>query len=314
MINPVLGRELRERMRTGRAFVVLGVFLALLILTVYLVYQGRETTGLIQVDLASQTQLGRELFEWVLFVMLVLVLFFVPGLTAGAIAGERERQTLLPLQVTLLRPRSILIGKVLAGMSFLVLLIVAAVPVTIVAYLLGGIRIIDGLKGLGAVCLVAVLLTTMIASLSTFTRRVQTATLLAYGFTALLVLIGPLLYLTLGVADRSTGTDLRNPPAVLLAVNPVAVVADVTAGVNLSGEGNPLRWASQSLVEARANNDDSWFAWFPPDDIGARFRLLDRDPGGFPAWAVGTIGLFVLAVAMAWLAVRRLRTPAEVER
>ena len=314
MINPVLGRELRERMRTGRAFVVLGVFLALLMLTVYLVYQGRESTGLIELDLARQTQLGRDLYEWVLFVMLALVLFFVPGLTAGAIAGERERQTLLPLQVTLLRPRSILFGKVLAGMSFLVLLLVAALPVTMVAYLLGGIRLWDGLKGLGAICIVAFLLTAMIASLSTFTRRVQTATLMAYGFTALLVLVGPLLYFTLGVADRSSGTDLRNPPAAILAVNPISVVADITSGNTLTGDGNPLRWARQSLREAKVNNADSWFAWFPDDSFGNRFRILEPDDGGFPAWAVGTIGLALLAALMATLAVRRLRTPAEVER
>ena len=88
MMNPVLSRELRERMRTGRAFVVIGVFLLMLTLTAYLVYQGANTTGQIETDLARQTRLGRDLYEWVLFVMLALVLFFVPGLTAGDIAGE----------------------------------------------------------------------------------------------------------------------------------------------------------------------------------------------------------------------------------
>lgn len=314
MINPVLARELRERMRTGRAFVVIGVFLALLILTVYLVYQGSGSTGQIEVDLARQTRLGRDLFEWVLFVMLLLVLFFVPGLTAGAIAGERERQTLLPLQVTLLRPRNILVGKVLAAMSFLVLLLVASIPVMMIAYLLGGIRPIDGLKGLAVVGLVALLLTTMVAALSAMTRRVQTATLLAYGFTALIVLAGPLAYLTMGVIDTSKGSDLGNPPAVLLAVNPLSIVADATAGENIGDGGNPLRWARNELVRAKSSTSGSWFSWFPEDDLGARFRMLDNDREGFPAWAVGSIGLILVAGGMGWIAVRRLRTPAEVER
>ncbi len=233
MMNPVLSRELRERMRTGRAFAVVGIFLALLTLTAYLVYQGSTTTGDISSDLARQTRLGRDLYEWVLFVMLALVLFFVPALTAGSIAGERERQTLLPLQVTLLRPRSILVGKVLAGTSFMLLLLFASLPVMMVAYLLGGIRPLDGLKGVGIICVIAILLTLMVTALSALTRRVQTATLLAYGFTALLVLLGPLLYFTMRVADGSEGSegsDIENPPAFLLALNPITIVADAAAG------------------------------------------------------------------------------------
>lgn len=314
MINPVLGRELKERMRTGRAFVVIGIFLSLLILTVYLVYQGTKTTGQIQTDLARQTRLGRDLFEWVVFVMLALVLFFVPGLTAGAIAGERERQTLLPLQVTLLRPRNIFVGKVLAAMSFLVLLLVATLPVMMVAYLLGGIRVIDGVKGLGIVFVVAVLLTVMIAALSSMTRRVQTATLLAYGFTALIIMLGPLLFFTMKVADSSDGNDLENPPAVLLTFNPIAIVADATAGERVTDTGNPLRWSRNELVKAKSFNDESWFAWFPEDDFGAQFRVVNVGRQGFPAWAIGTIILAVLAGAMSLLAIRRLRTPAENER
>ncbi|MGH9269998.1 MAG: ABC transporter permease, partial [Ilumatobacteraceae bacterium] len=139
VLNPVLGRELKERMRGVRSFAALAIFLALLILTTWIVYRGNQQTDPFSFDLARQTRVGRELYEWILSIMLVLVLFFVPGLTAGAIAGERERQTLLPLQVTLLRPRSIVWGKVLAALAYLALMIVAALPLFAVAYQLGGI-------------------------------------------------------------------------------------------------------------------------------------------------------------------------------
>jgi ABC-type transport system involved in multi-copper enzyme maturation permease subunit len=313
-VNPVLGRELRERMRSGRAFVVLGVFLSLLILTVYIVYQSTTTSGIIEFDLSRQTRLGRELFEYMLITMLLLVLFFVPGLTAGAISGERERRTLLPLQVTLLRPRSILLGKVLASMSFLVLLIIAAIPVFTIAYLLGGIRLIDGAKGLGILLLVAFLFTAIVASLSSMTKRVQTATLVAYGFTALLCLIGPITYGALGVADASQGSDIANPPAVLLVMNPLSIVADATAGKNITEGGNPLREIRKALVEAKANAGDSWFSWFPEDNFAAEFRIFDGERQGLPAWVLGTLILGTLTALMSWLAIRRLRTPAESER
>lgn len=313
-INPVLARELRERMRTGRAFVAIGIFVALLILTVYLVYQGNSSTGDVREDLAQQTRLGRELFEWVLFVMTVLVMFFVPGLTAGAVAGERERQTLLPLQVTLLRPRNILVGKVLAGVSFLVLMVAASLPVLVIAYLLGGINLIDTIKGVGVVCAIAIVMTIIIASLSALTKRVQTATLIAYGCTALIILVGPLLYFTMAVADRSSGRDDANPPAVLLAANPISFVADATAGQNAIDADNPLRWVRRELVNAKALNDDAWLKWFPDDNPGATFRIIDGRRTGTPAWTIALSFMVLIACLFAILAVRRLTTPAETER
>jgi ABC-type transport system involved in multi-copper enzyme maturation permease subunit len=314
-INPVLARELRERMRTGRTFVVIGAFVSLLILTVYLVYQGTTATGDIQTDLARQTRLGRDVFEWVMFVMLCLVLFFIPGLTAGAVAGERERQTLLPLQVTLLRPRSILVGKVLASSAFLLLLIVTALPVVTISYLLGGITLLDGLQGIVLVAAIAALLTVMVVALSAFTKRVQTATVLAYGFTALLVGLAPLLLLTMSIADRSSGNDEANPPAVIAALNPISILADGTAGASITDDGgNPLRIIRADIVDARTRAGGAWMSWFPDDPRAGGFRVIDRVRSGFPAWAIGLITLSVVALIMATVATRRLRTPAESER
>jgi ABC-2 type transport system permease protein len=312
-MNPVLGREVRERMRTPRAFVALTIFLLFLVLTVYIVYQGNTATGSFQVDLARQTRLGRDLYEWVLFIMLALILFFVPGLSAGAVAGERERQTLLPLQVTLLRPRNVLIGKILAAIAFLTLLIVASIPVMVVAYLLGGIQLVDGIKGIAVLLVVSILVSTMVVSISAFAKRVQSATLLSYSFVALLVLFGPILYFTMHIVDQSSGTDRSNPPAVILAMSPLSIVADATAGENVFVGQNPLSGVRQTLVTAKGKTSGSWFSWFPEDDFSADFAGRG-ERSGFPAWGLGTIGLGLLAAVLFLLANRRLRTPAETER
>ena len=104
------------------------MFVLLLTLTAFLVFEGSQAASS-AFDIGARTRSGRLVFESVVLIMTVLVLFFVPALCAGAIAGERERQTLATLQVTLLRPRSILLGKVVAALAYLVLLIVAALPV-----------------------------------------------------------------------------------------------------------------------------------------------------------------------------------------
>lgn len=312
-MNPVLGREVRERMRTPRAFVALTIFLLFLVLTVYVVYQGNTSSGSFQVDLARQTRLGRDLYEWVLSIMLILILFFIPGLSAGAVAGERERQTLLPLQVTLLRPHNVLIGKILAAIAFLTLLIVASIPVMVVAYLLGGIQLIDGVKGIAVLLLVSILVATMVVSISAFAKRVQTATLLSYTFVAMLVLFGPILYYTMQIVDTSSGTDRGNAPAFILAVSPLSLVADATAGENVYVGSNPLSATRQALVAAKGMTNNSWFSWFPKDDFSGDFGNRGQRIG-FPGWGIGLLGLAVLAIVLFLLAQRRLRTPAETER
>jgi hypothetical protein len=97
-------------------------------------------------------------------------------------------------------------------------------------------------------------------------------------------------------------------------MNPLSIVADATAGQNVSEGGNPLREARKALFEAKANNDDSWIAWFPPDDFAADFRIIDGERTGMPAWLVGSLILGIVASLLSVVAIRRLRTPAESER
>jgi len=314
-LNPVIGRELTERLRGFRAYLAVTVFVLALAVTMFLVFEASEGSAS-NFDLSARTGVGRLVFESVILIMTVLVLFFVPGLTAGAIAGERERQTLATLQVTLLRPRSIIAGKVVAALAYLLLLVVAALPVLAVSYLLGGIRLGDIALGVLSVATVAVLLATMVVAVSTFATRVQTATLLAYGFTAVLTVIGPLVWGIAAVLDQRSSETVA-PPAWLLTINPLALVADLGTG-NRSGGDGPLTWIRQYLGEAKARNGGSWWAWFPEPVNWSRVdaaSLAGRPLGGGPAaWVLSAISLSIVAAALSLLAVRRLRAPAETER
>jgi len=314
-LNPVIGRELTERLRGFRAYLAVTMFVLALAITMFLVFEASEGSAS-SFDLSARTGVGRLVFESVILIMTVLVLFFVPGLTAGAIAGERERQTLATLQVTLLRPRSIIAGKVVAALAYLLLLVVAALPVLAVSYLLGGIRLGDIALGVLSVATVAVLLATMVVAVSTFATRVQTATLLAYGFTAVLTVIGPLVWGIAAVLDQRSSETVA-PPAWLLTINPLALVADLGTG-NRSGGDGPLTWIRQYLGEAKARNGGSWWAWFPEPVNWSRVdaaSLAGRPLGGGPAaWVLSAISLSIVAAALSLLAVRRLRAPAETER
>ena len=298
-VNPVLRREMVERMRGGRTFVILTAYLAVLSLVLYGAYEvGRNT------DDPTQTALvGRGLFGWLLFFMLLLVLFLVPGTAANAIAGERERQTLVPLQVTLLSPQQILLGKIYAAVAFLMLLVVATMPLLSVSYLVGGVTIGEVLGGVAAVLFVGLALGCLSAAISTFTKRVQGAVVMSYGLVLLLTLGTLAVWGAYAMVDESRGVDEGNPPSYLVLANPLATVTGVVGnGTDVGGNDSPFDWFEELVLPDEFNE----FTGEPTGDAA----------NGLPAsfmWS--SIGLYAaLAAGAVALGSRRLRTPAPTER
>ena len=231
-LNPVLARELKQRMRGRHVWLVLTLYLSVLAVILRWVYvaAARDTFNG-GIDLLASATAGRAIFQWLLFFMLLLVCFIVPGLTAGAISGERERQTMVALQLTLLRPRSIVAGKLLASLAFVVLLIIASLPLVTVPFLVGGVSMPEVMKGLCMVLATALTLACLTLACSALLRRTQAATVVAYGLTLGLVL-GTLMIYGAQQVPRSIGTP--RPKPWILALNPFAATADVVQGRNES--------------------------------------------------------------------------------
>ena len=227
-VNPVLARELKQRMRGRHVWLVVTLYLtvlAVILRWVYVASSRDEFDG--SFDLLASATAGRAIFQWLLFFMLLLVCFIVPGLTAGAISGERERQTMVALQLTLLRPRSIVVGKLLASLAFVVLLIIASLPLVTVPFLVGGVSLSEVVKGLCMVVATAVTLACLTLACSAVFRRTQAATVVAYGITLALVLGTLLVYGAQQVPRRGIGP---RPEPWILALNPFAATADVVQG------------------------------------------------------------------------------------
>jgi ABC-type transport system involved in multi-copper enzyme maturation permease subunit len=136
--NPVLGRELRVALRNERAFALMALYVAIL---GAIVASQFPTNMTISVDAAQQSssQKGAELFATFCWAQFVLVLVLLPGLSAGALAQERERQTLEPLLLSPLTPLQIVWGKAVGVLAFTGLLLLATVPLTSLCFLLGGV-------------------------------------------------------------------------------------------------------------------------------------------------------------------------------
>jgi ABC-type transport system involved in multi-copper enzyme maturation permease subunit len=278
-LNPVLARELKERMRRKRSGFVLTVYLILLSGALWLLYLGASAAGTDGPSALRLASLGRAAFQTLLFVMLLLVCFIVPGLAAGGVAGERERQTLVPLQVTLLRPRSILFGKLAASLAFVVFLVFAALPLIGVSFLLGGVEPGEVVKGVAMVLAVATTVAAMALTCSTLMRRVQGATVMSYAL-VLFLLVGT--FIVFGAQMLADQRGPRGRAQLALALNPLMATADVVGRTPENGTRVPSPFTPlQALIGERTKPKDGisvdggWVG--SSSDVGVGFAPLARD-------------------------------------
>ncbi|VAW34306.1 hypothetical protein MNBD_CHLOROFLEXI01-4388, partial [hydrothermal vent metagenome] len=140
--NPVTVKELRSRMRGRRAFVVLTVHLLFMSGFITLVYSAfaSSASGPFGPDARD---VGKVIFNSVVGIQVLLVIFVGPSFTAGAISGEKERQTYDLLRTTLLTAKSFVAGKLISALSYVMLLIFAAIPLQSIAFLMGGVAFIE---------------------------------------------------------------------------------------------------------------------------------------------------------------------------
>ena len=265
--NPVLKREVVERWRSRRAPMTLTIYLALLGAIMYGLYRIglavlRSQFGFGFDASTAGPALGRFLVEGLFFFVLLLVLFVGPGYAAAQISGERERRTLTLLQVTLLRPLSIVLGKLGAAVAWLSLLVVAAVPLGAVAFFLGGIGITDLLRGGLMLTVLAVSVAGIGLGISSLTKRTTGSIVLTYGMVLTLTL-GTLFLAGLEAILRATrGEQVRTPVALYL--NPFFGLADAVNAARPSDFGfsalpSPLGLLAEALPGSPLVGGDNEF-------------------------------------------------------
>lgn len=177
--NPLMLKELRERMRGARAFVVITVYLGLMSGFTVLLYLLETNAG--SASGTSVTgELGRNLFRGVVGLELLLIVFIAPAFTSGAIANERERKTYDLLNITLLPHQSFVIGKLESALGYVLLLLLAAIPLQSIAFLFGGVTEQELILAFVILAVTAVVLGTVGLFFSTMVDRTLTASVRSY--------------------------------------------------------------------------------------------------------------------------------------
>ena len=140
LAGPIFSREVLTAPRQPRHFILRAGYVFALFVLMYTA--GQATFGWQQVSSIGETaRFGTLLFQLFAMVQLALVLFFAPLFSASRVAQEKDRQTLVLLLMTDLRDRELVMGKLLASLLPVGMLLAASAPVFALLMLLGGVSL-----------------------------------------------------------------------------------------------------------------------------------------------------------------------------
>jgi ABC-2 type transport system permease protein len=277
--NPVFDLELRRLFRRRRTYAFLGIYLTILGLGTWLAYVVLH--GLHRLPDLGFMPIGKVMFAAIFLLQLGWFSVFVPGLAAGSIAGERERQTLDLLLATPLTPGRIVAGKFAAGFGLAVLLLLAALPLLSLSFLMGAVAVEEVLVATAMLLALIVALCGVGLYASALVRSALAATLVANSLVFLgLVIVPGIIGVPLTIFGLSTG--LSEPWAEMLII--VAGLHPLPAAV---------------LTEA------AWLSglslWWPEWPVG---NLRIGTPG---PWLVFCLTYSFVGLGCLWAAARRCR-------
>ena len=231
LYNPVLMKELKLRFRffksiTGLMFYLLA--LCIVVIGFFMIVTQFNGSGYFR---PSESFI---LFMMISVLQMGLVMFITPGLTAGAISSEREKQTLNMLLMTTQSSWQIIFGKLTSSIAFLGLLLTAGLPIYSIVFLFGGV------SPLQLVTIFFFYFVTMIAIgsigifFSTVTKRTITSMIATYGamifiggFTAFFYFIGIVIDQSSMATMSSTYTPYSPITYFWASINPGALMLTI---------------------------------------------------------------------------------------
>lgn len=163
-----------------------------------------------QVDNAAFTVsdlrgVGIGMFVAVLSALMVALMMLVPSLVGGSIAGERQNQTLQPLQLTDMTPAQIVGGKLVSSLAYLLVLLACTAPVLAIPFLLGGTTAVQVVGAAVVLMLITIELAALSLAASATMSRPTTGIVVSLLACAALV-IGPWIVMGLGFASAARGS------------------------------------------------------------------------------------------------------------
>ena len=228
MINPILASSARRRMRSARTPVLITLYGVLIFLFGLGMAFGQFANPSISIYVMRQ---GMQAYAGMLAIQFALILLITPAMTAGSIAGERERQTLDMLLVTNTGSLRIVAGKLLESLGYVALLLVAALPSMCLTLVTGGVTLADVLTGALFLLVTAFAALSVGVFASAVFRRTVTATVMAY-LIVFFIGVVTMVPLVLGVWNIGSNYDAMFSSTMVSSVAVIGGADGIGIGVN----------------------------------------------------------------------------------
>ncbi len=318
-------KELRGRMRGRRAFVVLTLHLLIVAGFAWMIETLGERTysSGFSASFSASADIGRQMFSALIMLLTLIVLVLAPASTAGAISLEREKQTLDLLTTTPISSLAIILGKLLSALSWVLLLLLASIPVAALVFAFGGVGPEDLLRAYVVLLGTAVAFGSLGLFVSALVKRTQAATVINLVMTITLTVGATIVFVFWSVMtangllpngnpvrDTSPLSSLtRRPPEALLYFNPFVTQLDVICGTE-TGFGGTC-----SIIGA-VTGSDNMFGGGAVDANGQPFGVGHDTywPRSFAAMLITSVLLVIVSVQLVsptrrWR-LRRRRSPS----
>ena len=331
-VRTVAVLELRQRVRSTRWvvalvvwFVVVGAITGLTWAAVHAIGDDATLDGTGAPDGGLTFLAGPPIFGVVVFFVLFLGLLVSPTLSSTAVNGDRNAGTLATLQVTLLTPAEIAVGKLLAAWAAALAFLAVSVPFLVVALAAGGVPVASVLVCLAVLALLLAVVCAIGLGFSALSARTSGSVVLTFLTVAALTVLSPIVFaLTLpAVTEReevrvwtfpSSFTGEGHLPECvwetqtldqahtertwwLLAVNPFVVLADAApeAREENSIVGDPLAAIRAGVRLARTGPADELdfctgnFTSVTPDgvEVSPESPVEEPEPDRSVVWPYG---------------------------
>jgi ABC-type transport system involved in multi-copper enzyme maturation permease subunit len=235
---PLLTKELLETSARRRTY-ILRVIYAVALYAVFVLLLPRQTWSNIRQSSFELLGSGRQMFETLIILQYFGTVLFLPALMCGRITQEKERDSLVLLFLTELRPWSIVLQKYLGGLVLMLSFFLLGLPLAGVAYAFGGLEsgeVVRYLLGLFVSCL-------QLGALSLFCsawcRSTVGAFIGTYLFGAIFYAVPPLSILLLSAGDHRYSRSDAVEYCAGMFIPPAALNMSTTMGSGSRGSIDP---------------------------------------------------------------------------
>lgn len=280
MLNPILEKDIKTKMRGWRTPILLSLYLLFLGAVLFLFFLSNNQMFNNYGYSDFNPRIAVNAYNTLAIFQFGLLMFIVPALTATAVSGERERQTLDLMLCSDISTWSIVLGKLGVSIANIMLLVVASIPILGMVFLFGGISFGEMMLMFLFYIITALMVASLGIFFSTLFRRNVTSIIATYIGLGILGL-GPIIAVFIW-AMFNIGSSSNQPTYGMLAAFLFPSPAFGFTSFISGGRGGLSGVLSlYNEIQAMAGRETSWIRHFSPWMINGVFNIIFS---GFLLW------------------------------